>query len=96
MLTFSFVNQEGQIITQANFNNKIYVADFFFTSCPGICKTLTKNLLLVQNEFKNDDLIRDIKCKHIFHKECIDKWLKEESYKCPNCKCQIAEYKPNI
>lgn len=47
------------------------------------------------NEFKNNDLIRDIKCKHIFHKECIDKWLKEESYKCPNCKCQIAEYKPN-
>lgn len=52
---FSFINQEGKKITQDNFNNKIYAANFFFTSCPGICKTLTKNLLLIQNEFANDD-----------------------------------------
>ncbi len=52
---FSFINQEGKKVTQNDFNNKIYAANFFFTSCPGICKTLTKNLLLVQNEFIKDD-----------------------------------------
>lgn len=54
---FSFINQEGKRITQDDFKNKIYVANFFFTSCPGICKTLTKNLLLVQNEFLKDDAV---------------------------------------
>ena len=51
---FQFSNQNGNIITQNTFNNKIYVADFFFTTCPGICKKLTSNLTIVQKAFKND------------------------------------------
>ena len=51
---FSFINQNSDTINNQTFTNKIYVADFFFTSCPGICKKLTKNLSLVQNAFKND------------------------------------------
>lgn len=51
---FSFINQNGDTIIQQVFNNKIYVADFFFTSCPGICKKLTNNLSIVQKAFKND------------------------------------------
>ena len=51
---FSFINQNGDTINQQVFNNKIYVADFFFTSCPGICKKLTNNLSIVQKAFKND------------------------------------------
>ena len=51
---FSFTDQNGAIITEKNFINKIYVADFFFTACPGICKKLTSNLSLVQKGFVND------------------------------------------
>ena len=51
---FSFTDQNDQTVTEKNFNNKIYVADFFFTACPGICKKLTTNLTMVQKEFVND------------------------------------------
>jgi protein SCO1/2 len=52
--SFSFMDQNGEIVTDKKFSNKIYVADFFFTSCPGICKKLTTNLALVQHEFLTD------------------------------------------
>ncbi len=51
---FSLVNQLGDTISEKTFANKIYVADFFFTSCPGICPKMTSNMALVQEEFKND------------------------------------------
>lgn len=51
---FEFVNQIGDTVTQKTFENKLYVTDFFFTSCPGICKKMTGNMILVQEEFKND------------------------------------------
>lgn len=50
---FKFVNQYGDSITSKNLNGKIYVADFFFTSCPSICPVMHRNMLNVYNEFKN-------------------------------------------
>lgn len=52
---FKLVNQNGDTITQDTYVNKIYVADFFFTTCPSICPVMTANLAEVQNEFKNDN-----------------------------------------
>ena len=52
---FSFTDQDGETITEKTVADKIYVADFFFTSCPGICPRLTKNLKMVQDAFLNDD-----------------------------------------
>lgn len=52
---FSLNNQDGKNITQKTFENKIYVTDFFFTTCPGICPMMTKNMAMVQEAFKNDD-----------------------------------------
>lgn len=52
---FSFTNQSGSKVSNETFKDKIYIANFFFTSCPGICPVLTKNLLRVQDEFKNDN-----------------------------------------
>ena len=49
------VNQNGDTITQDSYADKIYVADFFFTTCPSICPVMTANLAEVQNEFKNDN-----------------------------------------
>jgi protein SCO1/2 len=51
---FKFINQEGEFITNETYKNKIYVADFFFTSCPGICPRLAKNMGALQESFKDD------------------------------------------
>lgn len=52
---FELLNQNNEIVTQATFENKIYVTDFFFTSCPGICPKMTKNMGVIQEAFKDDD-----------------------------------------
>lgn len=52
---FKFVNQYGDSITEKNLAGKIYVADFFFTSCPSICPVMHRNMLNVYNEFKTDN-----------------------------------------
>ena len=51
---FELVNQNGQIITQENYKDKVYVVDFFFTRCPSICPLMTKNMGRLQNEFLNN------------------------------------------
>jgi len=55
---FKFVNQYADTITSKNLKGKIYVADFFFTTCPSICPVMHRNMLNVYNEFKNDDNFR--------------------------------------
>ncbi len=52
---FKLVNPLGDTISQKTFDNKIYVTDFFFTSCPGICKKMTGNMIKIQEAFKKDD-----------------------------------------
>lgn len=54
---FSFTDQNEKKISRKDFDNKITVVDFFFTSCPGICKRLTSSLMKVQDAFKNDDKV---------------------------------------
>lgn len=51
---FSLLNQNGDTITQENYRDKIYVADFFFTTCPTICPIMTANLVEVQAALAND------------------------------------------
>ncbi|HVV55493.1 MAG TPA: SCO family protein [Mucilaginibacter sp.] len=50
---FKFVNQYGDSITNKSLDGDIYVADFFFTSCPSICPVMHRNMLKVYNTFKN-------------------------------------------
>ncbi len=57
---FSFINQDGKQVNSADFKDKIYVASFFFTLCPGICPTLTTKLSVVQKTYANDERIRII------------------------------------
>jgi protein SCO1/2 len=49
---FSFTNQNGKLITQKEYENSIYVADFFFTTCPTICPKMTNNMVWLQNQLK--------------------------------------------
>ena len=51
---FTLTNQNGKTISQEDYKEKIYVADFFFTTCPTICPVMTKNMVALQNSFLND------------------------------------------
>jgi len=51
---FSFTNQNGKTITQKDYEGKIYVADFFFTTCGSICPKMTTNLVEVQKAILNN------------------------------------------
>lgn len=52
--SFSFTNQEGKTITNASLEGKIYVADFFFTTCPTICPIMKTQMLRVFEKFKDE------------------------------------------
>ena len=49
---FTMTNQNGQTITEKDYENKVYVADFFFTTCPSICPIMTKNMFSLQEKLK--------------------------------------------
>ena len=55
---FSFTNQNGKSITQKDYEGKIYVADFFFTSCKSICPKMTTNLVEVQKAFLDNPKVK--------------------------------------
>ena len=52
---FSFLNQNGETITEKNVEGKIYVANFFFTSCGSICPRMIADFAILQKAFANDD-----------------------------------------
>jgi len=54
---FSFENQNGKTITQDDYEGKIYIADFFFTTCPTICPKMTANMGSIQEEILNDSTV---------------------------------------
>ena len=54
---FKLFNQNGDIITNETFNNKIYIADFFFTTCPTICRKMKRNLLHVYKTYEDNKSI---------------------------------------
>lgn len=51
---FSFLNQDSTYINNDTFKNKVYVADFFFTSCPSICPIMHRNMKKVYEEYKSN------------------------------------------
>ena len=51
---FDFINQDGEHVTQKNVEGKIYLVDFFFTSCPTICPRVKKNMLKIAESIKSD------------------------------------------
>lgn len=55
---FTLINQNGDTITQADYEGKIYVVDFFYTTCPSFCPLLTESMKKVQDATLNDDEIK--------------------------------------
>ncbi|AMC11014.1 photosynthetic protein synthase II [Lutibacter profundi] len=48
---FKFTNQDGKLITNSFYKDKVYVVEFFFTTCPTICPKMNENMVKIQNEF---------------------------------------------
>jgi len=55
--SFELVNQNNQTVTNEFYDGKIYIADFFFTTCPGICPIMKDNMIDLQDEFLDDDQV---------------------------------------
>lgn len=56
--SFTLIDQDGDTITQNNFKDKIYVADFFFTRCATICPIMTQNMAVLQKEFIHNSKVK--------------------------------------
>jgi protein SCO1 len=52
---FSFINQDGKVVTEKNVKGKIYVAEFFFSTCEGICPTMNENMTKVYQTFRGQN-----------------------------------------
>jgi len=55
---FQFLNQDSMVVTNKDFDGAIYVADFFFTSCPTICPVMHRNLLKVYQKYKDNPEVK--------------------------------------
>ncbi len=53
--SFEFLNQDSLVISNKDYEGKVFVAEFFFTSCPSICPIMSNNLVNVQNEFSKSE-----------------------------------------
>jgi len=51
---FAFTNQDGQKVTEREVDGKVYVAEYFFTTCESICPIMNTNIQAIYNEYKND------------------------------------------
>ena len=56
--TFTFRDQSNNLISNKDFDGKIYISNFFFTTCPGICPQMTANMALLQEAYKDDNRIK--------------------------------------
>jgi hypothetical protein len=59
-------------------------------------RILDKSCVICLENFNNNDNVRIMPCFHVFHLDCIDKWLLEYNYKCPTCREQCGSYSANI
>ncbi len=56
--SFRFIDQDSTVVTEETFDGSIYVADFFFTSCPTICPTMTENMHKIYKAFEDNDKVK--------------------------------------
>lgn len=55
---FSMVNQDSLVISNTSLNQNVYIADFFFTSCPSICPKVMKQMLRIHDHFRDNEKIK--------------------------------------
>lgn len=57
---FSFINQDNKEVSHRDYQNKIFVTDFFFTECPSICPVMSAQMARLQSLIKKDELNNDV------------------------------------
>lgn len=85
---FAFTNQNGKLITQKEYENTIYVADFFFTTCPTICPKMTDNMVWLQNQLEKYPNVKllsfsvtpDIDTPQILKKYAVEKGVDDSRW----------------
>lgn len=85
---FSFTNQNGKTITQKDYEGKIYVADFFFTTCQTICPVMTTNMVEVQKAIINNpkvmllshSVLPDIDSVPVLKKYAVEKGVDDSKW----------------
>lgn len=85
---FAFTNQNGKLITQKDYENTIYVADFFFTTCPTICPKMTDNMVWLQNQLEKYPNVKllsfsvtpDIDTPQILKKYAVEKGVDDSRW----------------
>lgn len=85
---FSFINQNGETVTQKDYEGKIYVADFFFTTCGSICPIMANNMLDVQNAFLDNpkvmilshSVMPDVDSVSVLKQYAIDKHVNDKKW----------------
>ncbi|QNJ97390.1 SCO family protein [Constantimarinum furrinae] len=85
---FSLTNQNGTNVTQQDYEGKIYVADFFFTTCQTICPVMTDHMLEIQQELKNDQevlllshtVMPETDSVHILKKYALEKGVNDKKW----------------
>lgn len=78
---FRLIDQQGEIFTEKDMENKICVVDFFFTSCPGICPKMTDNLSVLQDKFMADENILLLSHSVIPHQDSVPVLSEYAKYK---------------
>lgn len=85
---FSFTNQNGITITQEDYKDVIYVADFFFTTCPTICPIMKDNMVWLQDQIKDMPDVKllsfsvtpDIDTPEVLHQYAKEKGVIDEKW----------------
>ncbi|MEZ4853008.1 SCO family protein [Flavobacterium sp.] len=86
--SFSFTNQNGKTITEKEYEGKVYVADFFFTTCPTICPKMTNNMVWLQENIKDNPKVKllsfsvtpDIDSVAVLKKYALEKGVRDDKW----------------
>ena len=92
---FNQVNMEPVKLTVSKTElDKIPLVEF--QSLSHDIKQMNDGCPICQSNYESNDKVRHLKCNHVFHSECIDKWLLENSYTCPVCRADAADHIANL
>ena len=84
------INEDIPLVIKLDSLDKLDVKKFI--DLTDEIKYKNKKCMIKLDDFKEEDIVRVLPCKHVFSKELIDDWLRNNSYKCPICRKASGEY----
>ena len=83
-LPLNNINTVKDITTETILNENSILKNFNEYSTD--IKEQSKTCIFCLDDYNDQSIIRELKCGHLFHKDCIDPWVLNENYKCPICR----------